>query len=194
MHSRSSWSDAISHLGSLKERLDAMQHRPNGAFGRHQPQGRDTTTVIDTKLTGQRCSLFTNRLIENNWSIQIRDGSMKCFRRNTKDVTSCSKTNDMERLIPSEINQIKCTSATCGKEIILLMGTQIKLPIFCFRIIRRADCWPAMNHEITCIWRVNGDVKKTHCWCISKPFIRDQLKHVPMEFLSSQPSFWPSKW
>ena len=66
MHSRSSRSDAISHLGSLKERLNAMQHRPNGAFGRHQPQGRDTTTVIDTKLTGQRCSLFTNRLIENN--------------------------------------------------------------------------------------------------------------------------------
>ena len=137
-----------------------MQHRPNGAFGRHQPQGRDTTTVIDTKLTGQRCSLFTNRLIENNWSIQIRDGSMKRSRRDTKDVTSCSKTNDMKRLIPSEINQIKCTCGSCSKEIILLIGMQLKPPISCFHIIRRADCWLAMNHEITCIWRVNGEVKK----------------------------------
>jgi len=54
------------YSGSLKKRLNTMQHRTNGAFGRHQPQGRDATTVINTKLTGQRCSLFTNRLIEDN--------------------------------------------------------------------------------------------------------------------------------
>ena len=160
MHSRSSWIDPISDLSNLKERLNAMQHRPNGAFGRHQPQGRDTTTVIDTKLTSQRCSLFTNRLIKNNWSIQIRDGSMKCSRGDTKDVTSYSKTNNMERLIPREINEIKCTSSTCSKEIIFLVRMQIKLPNSCFPIIRRANCWPAMNYEITRIWRVNGDIKK----------------------------------
>ena len=52
-------------------------------------------------------------------------------------------------------------------------------------------CYESRDHvHLTSQWWG----QKTHCWCISKPFIQDQLKHTPMEFLNSQPSFWPSKW
>ncbi len=54
---------------------------------------------------------------------------MEGARRNFEDVAVGIKTNDMKRVYPAKVDEIKGTATGDSQEVIFLVGMQIKLPV-----------------------------------------------------------------
>ena len=96
---------------------------------------------------------------------------------NAQDVPATFQANNVKGLLPGQIDQKEGAAATGCQQIVLLMRMQIELPSSTFRIIGWTDRGTAVNHQVTGIGGVNGDIEKANRRCVPKPFIRQQLEH-----------------
>ena len=85
---------------------------------------------------------------------------MERARWNAEDVSTAFQPHDMERLFPSQVDQIKGTATASGEEIVFLMGMQVKLPRTGIRIVRRTHGGAGVNDQITSVRCINRHIEK----------------------------------
>ncbi len=148
----------------------------------------DAGTVVNTKFPFQRDTGLTHSLVQHHGSIRVGNGAVKGPRRNPEDVSAAVQPNDVKRLVPDQIHEVKGPASTDSQKIVFLMGVEIKLPGTGFGVIRWTHSGAGVDHKIPCIRRINGDVEKTDRWGVAKTLIGEQFVHGRLA--GSGPEIW----
>ena len=97
--------------------------------------------------------------------------------RNAKDVSSAVQANDVERIGPGQIHQIKRSATTCSQKIVLLVRVKIKLPGSGLGVIGGTDSRPGMHNKVSGIGCFDRHIKESDGRSVPETLAWQTFKH-----------------
>ena len=113
------------------------------------------------------CRLCANGLVDDQRAFWVGFGAVEGARGEPENVSVGVQADDVVRVRPFEVDEVKGAPAGECEEVVLLARMKIKLPTGIFGIVG-ANGRPFVKNQVASVGVLNGDVEKLDAGRVSK--------------------------